>query len=211
MIPGLALNPSVMGKLIVQGLPSTYIRWIEPEPEESMSQYATRIANLYRIERGLNHVFVGHSFGGLLAQHLGQLFPKSRVIILSSVKSNEELPRAIRFLRHGYAYHLASKTMIKRSFKLWGWYHGYKDNSLREALMEELDTLGDTYLIWAYKQLIYWKSLALGNPLLHIHGSRDKTFPVKNITRCKVIKGGDHLMVAKRCDLINQLIREFLS
>jgi len=145
MIPGLALNPSVMGEIVIPGATTSYIRWIEPVEEEALTDYAKRLSSIYKINLEDDNYFVGHSFGGLLAQHLGHSFPDSHVIIISSIKTATELPRALRFLRSGYAYHLATKSVIKRSFKLWGNYFGYDNALLQDALLEELETLDDAY------------------------------------------------------------------
>lgn len=211
LFPGLALNPEVLGQIELLEYNVNYIRWIDPTPQESMIAYAKRITQIYSISEEQPLLFIGHSFGGLLAQVMASFFPKAKLVLISTVKQSSELPWKIRFLRHGYAYHLASKTMIQKTLSLWGWYHGYDQPELQEALLSETNTLDNEYFIWAYKNIIHWSGVVLENPMIHIHGDSDRTFPIDNISNCISIPGGDHLMVYKRAKEINLLIADFLN
>ncbi len=211
LIPGLGLNPQVLKKIELNGFELHYMRWINPQKDESLNNYALRISQLYNIPQDEDILILGHSFGGLLAQHLGIMFPRARIVLISTVKNASELPWKIRFLRHGYAYHLMSKRMILSTLSLWSSYHGYDEPELKQALISEVQSLDNEYFIWAYQQLIYWRGTQFSNTFLHIHGDRDRTFPIDNIFRCKVIPNGDHLMVYKKANMINQLISTFLA
>ena len=211
LIPGLALNPEVTGNIELEGYEKIYIRWIDPAGEESLESYAQRIIEIYQIPENESIVLLGHSFGGLLAQQIASNRPLAKLILISTVKNSDEIPWKIRFLRHGFAYHLASKKLILRTLSLWGWYHGYDEPELHNALVTEMSSLSNEYLIWAYKQIIHWQGVPSKNEFIHIHGDMDKTFPIENISNCLSLSGGDHLMIFKRSSEINALIAPFLS
>lgn len=211
LIPGLALNPEVTGNIELIGYEKIYIRWIDPAGEETLSSYAQRIIDIYQIPTEESILILGHSFGGLLAQEIALSRPLARLILVSTVKDRQEIPWKIRFLKHGFAYHLASKNIILKTLSIWGWYHGYDEPELEEALISEVESLSNEYLIWAYKQIIQWDGNPPSNEFLHIHGDMDKTFPIENISNCLSLSGGDHLMVYKRASEINHLIEPFIS
>jgi pimeloyl-ACP methyl ester carboxylesterase len=210
LIPGLALNPEVTGNIELEGYEKVYIRWIDPAGEESLESYAQRIIDIYQILENESIIILGHSFGGLLAQQIASVRPLARLILISTVKDSSEIPWKIRFLKHGFAYHLASKKLILRTLSLWGWYHGYDEPELHNAFVTEVSSLSNDYLIWAYKRIIHWEGIPTRNEFIHIHGDMDKTFPIENIGNCLTLSGGDHLMVFKRSTEINILIASFL-
>jgi len=211
LIPGLALNPEVTGNIEMPDYEKIYIRWIDPAGDESMKSYAYRIIDIYQIPSDESILIVGHSMGGLLAQQIALIRPHARLILISTVKNAQEIPWKIRFLRHGFAYHLASKSLILKTLSLWGWYHGYNEPELQNALTSEVESLSNAYLIWAYKQIIHWNGLPLQNDFIHIHGDMDKTFPIENISNCLTLSGGDHLMIYKRAQEINNLISSYIE
>ena len=211
LIPGLALNPEVTGNIELTGYEKIYIRWIDPAGEEDLSSYAQRIIDIYQIPEDESILILGHSLGGLLAQEIASTKPLARLILISTVKQRQEIPWRIRFLRHGFAYHLASKSIILKTLSIWGWYHGYDEPELEDAFISEVESLSNDYLIWAYKQIIQWDRNQPTNEFLHIHGDMDKTFPIENIGNCLSLSGGDHLMVYKRASELNKLIEPFIS
>ena len=211
LIPGLALNPEVTGNIELTGYQKVYIRWIDPAGEETLTSYAERIIDIYQIPAEESILILGHAFGGLLAQQIASVRPLARLILISSVKHSHEVPWKIRFLKHGFVYHLASKKIILRTLSIWGWYHGYDEPELHEALISEVESLSNDYLIWAYKHIIQWEGVPIQNELLHIHGDMDKTFPIENISNCLSLSGGDHLMIYKRASEINKIIETFIS
>ncbi|MEL6124145.1 MAG: alpha/beta hydrolase, partial [Bacteroidota bacterium] len=178
--------------------------------DESMVTYMDRLKDVYSIDKDPNVVFIGHSLGGILAQELASHMDDVPVILISSVKGPDELPWHIRSLRHGYAYHLASKSFIKRTIPLWGGYHGYENQEVKDLLIDEVETLDNTYFIWAYKQAIYWEGALKNTVIQHLHGTVDRTFPIRNISDYTPIRGGDHLMVYKHGEILSEHIRQCL-
>lgn len=211
LIPGLALNPEIMGLLELPHFEKYYIRWIDPIGDESLASYASRIIQLYPFPSDGTFLLIGHSLGGILAQEIALSYPKARLVLISTVKDSNEIPWKIRFLRHGFAYHLASKDIILRTLSLWGWYHGYNEDMIVEALTSEVETLSNAYFIWAYKQIIHWEGHPLSNSYIHIHGDMDRTFPIQNIHNAIPVSGGDHLMIYKRASKITALIEGFIN
>jgi hypothetical protein len=68
-----------------------------------------------------------------------------------------------------------------------------------------------TYVQWAVKQVVNWKNNWQPEQLIHIHGEKDKIFPVKKIKSPIVIKDGSHLMIYNRPTEISKIILNELS
>ena len=93
-MPGMAANPKIFEFI---KLPSNfkvhYLEWQMPYKNELMSEYALRIS---RLIKGNNIVLIGVSFGGIIVQEISKIIKSKKVIIISSVKSNKELPLMIQ-------------------------------------------------------------------------------------------------------------------
>ena len=66
------------------------------------------------------------------------------------------------------------------------------------------------YTNWAVNEVLNWKNEWQHPGLFHIHGSKDKIFPIKNIKADAVIKDGGHFMILNRADEISRLINSIL-
>lgn len=210
-MPGLSLSPTVYSKLDIEEYKPTYLRWMNPEKDESLDHYSQRLIDIYDIKDSSDTLLLGHSLGGIVMQTMATHLTKARIGVISSVKNRNEIPAKIRMLKYGYAYHLAGKSFIKATIDLWGGYHGYDSDELKQLLIDEVETLDNDYYIWAYKQIIYWEGLNIDLPVFHIHGTDDRTFPLDNIENATPIEGGDHLMVYKKAEEVSAAINKILS
>ncbi|MEM1219413.1 MAG: alpha/beta hydrolase [Bacteroidota bacterium] len=90
-IPGLGFDQRIFEQLELPGCSLYFLDWIEPLPEESLRNYAARMAK--RLPPEVKQwVLVGHSFGGILAQEMTVFLPADRVILLSSIQKPTENP-----------------------------------------------------------------------------------------------------------------------
>ena len=99
LMPGMAANPNIFEfiKLPVN-FKIHHLEWKMPYENESISEYALRISSLIN---GKNIILIGVSFGGILVQEISKIIKSKKVIIISSVKSNKELPlRQVRSIFH---------------------------------------------------------------------------------------------------------------
>ena len=66
-----------------------------------------------------------------------------------------------------------------------------------------LSVRDENYLKWAIKEMVNWKqSIPLKN-VIHIHGTYDLVFPVLNLKNYIPVERGDHTMILKRADWLN--------
>ena len=110
-MPGMAANPLIFENI---KLPSTdfvmhFLEWVLPEDKESLSAYAKRISvNIVHA----NFVLVGVSFGGILVQEINKHIQAKKVIIISSVKAKDELPKRMKFAKYTKAHKILPTSLV---------------------------------------------------------------------------------------------------
>ena len=74
-----------------------------------------------------------------------------------------------------------------------------------------LDKSSGTFFKWAVHQVLHWKQHGIVTPIIHIHGTRDKLFPIRYIKDPIPVKGGNHFMVVYKGKEISKIITSYLS
>ena len=57
---------------------------------------------------------------------------------------------------------------------------------------------------WAIETILCWKQKEVNEAVVHIHGDADEVFPIKNIEKCIVVKGGTHIMIVNKFKWLNE-------
>lgn len=202
-MPGLAASPSIFQYIALP--PETFevhhLDWFLPEPGMDLQEYARRMAE--KVAQP-DPVLVGVSFGGMLVQEMAQYLSPRRVIIISSIKCQEEMPRRLLVARYTQLHKLlptgminnlevltrfAFGDMVKKRLKLYERYLGMRDKG---------------YLDWAIDQIVRWDRKQPLPGLVHIHGDRDVVFPMTYIAGCLQVPGGTHTMIIHRHKWFNE-------
>lgn len=202
-MPGMAASPSIFERI---QLPSDtfeihLLEWLLPEKEETIEAYAQRVA------KDINHdnvILVGVSFGGILVQEMKAFVNPKKVIIISSVKSNKELPRKMKVAKTTKAYKLIPTQLFENIDMLTKFTFGSSIIKQRLKLYEKFLSVRDKhYLDWAIEQIINWKRTEIDSEVIHIHGDADEVFPIKYIQNAIVVKGGTHIMILTKYRWLN--------
>jgi pimeloyl-ACP methyl ester carboxylesterase len=202
-MPGLAASSSIFEKI---KLPESqfemyYLEWFVPELNESLTNYANRMAALVKHE---NAILIGVSFGGILVQEMKKYLKAQKVIIISSVKSNLELPQRMKIAKSTKAYKLVPTSLLKNLDALAKYAFGtiIKD---RVELYKKFLTMNDkAYLDWAIENVICWERTKFDPEIIHIHGDNDSVFPSQNIKNFINVKDGTHIMIINRFKWFNE-------
>ena len=59
--------------------------------------------------------------------------------------------------------------------------------------------------------IVNWDRTRYPGQIIHIHGDRDHTIPIKNIEYDYRLEGGSHMMMITRAGEINEILREILG
>lgn len=208
-MPGLAASSAIFERIDLSNeqFEMQLLEWEIPLPSESLSQYAKRMALKVTHE---NPVLVGVSFGGILVQEMATLLKPFRVIIISSVKTNLEFPRRLKVAKTTKAYKLIPTSLILNVENLAKFSFGEKIKSRLQLYEKFLSVRDIHYLDWAIEQVILWERTVADPTVIHIHGNQDDVFPIKYITNCIVVPGGNHAMILFRFRWLNEYLPEII-
>lgn len=208
-VPGLAAGSEIFRNI---KLPDNYevhiLEWLIPEKGESLKAYAKRMA--VRVKEK-NAILIGVSFGGVVAQEMSDFLKLKKLIIISSVKSKDELPRRMKLASFTKAYKLIPTSLVLSTDDLTKYSIGPKTKKRLSLYQEYLHVRDKHYLDWALEKMITWDRKEKFENVVHIHGEKDIVFPIKYIDSCEVIKGGTHVMILNKGREISQKLLEIFE
>jgi len=182
------------------------IRWEQPGENEDIADYAKRLCSQIEEPGG---IYLGVSFGGIIAIEVDKHIKASKIVLLSSVKEAKELPGFFKVAGKLRFYKMANVKLIQKEsrwlFNMYG-VNGPEHQALLMALFRDLDP---TFFKWAIKQMMLWRHEHDNNNVIHIHGSADKAFPFKQLKKVDyVVKDGGHFMVFDRVEELNPILEK---
>ena len=177
-MPGLAASSKIFENII---LPENlfemhYLEWIEPEVNESLKNYAKRMSAFVIHD---NSVLIGVSFGGILVQEMKQFLNTFKVIIISSVKTSDELPAKMKLAKTTKAYKLIPTGLLANLDNLSKYAFGTLINERLDLYKKFLVMNDKIYLDWAIEQVVCWNRSEIDPEIIHIHGDNDSVFPIE--------------------------------
>lgn len=184
--------------------------WIPPQPRESLPSYARRLAA--EIDPGGPCFLGGCSLGGMLALEVARHLQARACLLISSIRSPDELPLRYRMLRP-----LAG--IATQPLRLLPWAArgvqatGRRWMSLqRQILFQQAADADGRFLAWAAWAVLQWTPQPPVNvPIIQIHGTRDRVLP-HTLTRPEVlVPGGGHVLPVTHPDLVNQFLRNEMA
>ncbi len=183
------------------------LEWILPEKEETLVNYAKRMSVNVKHE---NAVLIGVSFGGILVQEMKQFLNVRKVIIVSSVKSNMELPRKMKIAKSTKAYKLIPTNLLLNVENLAKYAFGSYVKQRLKLYEKFLSVRDKDYLDWSIEQIINWERTEIDPTIVHIHGDADEVFLFKYIKKCIVVKDGTHIMILNKYRWFNANLPEII-
>jgi len=205
-MPGLAASSKIFEyiKLPDDKFELHFLEWLLPfSVKESLEDYAKRMA-AFVVEK--NPVLVGVSFGGIMVQEMSKHLKTQKVIIISSVKSNNEFSKRLKILQQTKAYKLFPAKVISNieDFSMVAFGEFTKK---RLAMYQKYLSVRDpNYLSWAIDHVLNWQQTIPQENIVHIHGEEDHIFPIKNIKNCISIEKGTHIMILTKAKTISEII-----
>ena len=202
-MPGLAASSSIFERIELpkDTFEMHLLEWFLPNKNETLQSYAKRMAEKVKHE---NAVLVGVSFGGVLVQEMAQFLNLKKLIIVSSVKCNAELPRRLKLAKTTKAYKLLPTGLMQDVELLTKYAFGDVLKKKLKLYEQYLHRREKEYLDWAIEQMVCWERVEVDAKVIHIQGDADEVFPVKNIKKFINVKGGTHLMILNRYKWFNQ-------
>ena len=207
-ISGLGADERAFSRLKVDGYKFEYLPWLIPVANETMEAYAHRMKENIVDECP---VLMGLSFGGMMCIEISKLVPVDKVILISSIKSSNELPswmKAASILR-------LNKILPMRPYKI---IEPIQNNFLGVNNAEEIEMVRNyrknaspQYLDWSINEVLNWRNNWQPPKLFHIHGDADKIFPINKLVPTHVIKNGGHFMIMNKAEEVNAALKLILT
>lgn len=209
LVPGMAAGSEIFRNI---KFPKNYemhiLEWLIPEKNESLEAYAKRMAS--RIKEN-DAILIGVSFGGVVVQEMNQFLKLKKLIIISSVKSRNELPRRMKLASLTKAYKLIPTSLVLSADDLTKYSIGPRTKKRLSLYQQYLHVRDKQYLDWALEKMVTWNRTEKIKNVVHIHGDNDMIFPAKYITDYRVVKGGTHIMILNRGREISQMLLEIFE
>ena len=174
-MPGMAANPKIFEFIkLPSNFKTHHLEWQMPYKNELMSEYALRIS---RLIKGNNIVLIGVSFGGIIVQEISKIIKCKKVIIISSVKSNKELPLMMQIGKKTKAYKFLNINWIHDFESLALFVFGPIVRNRIQLYRKYLSVRDENYLKWSIDQIVNWNQKTPLKDVIHIHGTIDLVFP----------------------------------
>ncbi len=202
-ISGFGADERVFSRLDFGHNHVTFLKWEAPDKNESLEKYTNRFLNKIKDS---NPILVGLSFGGMMSVEIAKRIQTEKIFMISSIQTQDEMP---------WVFRLTGKSGLNKVLPLKPYsflepienYNlGVKNEEEKTLVREYRKNVSQIYTDWAINQIVNWKNRNKLSNLIHIHGSADRIFPIKNVHPDFIIKGGGHFMIMNRADEINEIL-----
>ena len=207
--PGMAADVSIFEFL---KLPEHYqihtIPWEIPYKAETLQEYAKRLSSQIKEP---NPVLLGVSFGGLVVQEMSRFLELRKLIVVSSVKSKNEFPKRFEVLKRTRLNKLLPTSLVG---KIDNWENIFFTEHTKKVgrLYDKYLTVKDPYYLdWSIENIIHWDQEKPIENIIHIQGSDDLVFPIKNIDNYIEVPNGTHAMIVNRARWFNEHLPELIE
>ena len=147
----------------------------------------------------------------MIATEIAKQIKTEKIILISSIKSKEELPFLYRLAAFLNLNKFVPQQLYKQTNLFIYWLFGAKtkeDKNLLKAVLQDMDL---HFVVWAVNEILNWKNKFIPNNLFRIHGSGDKLLPIKESLNFYQIKNGSHLMVLNKADEVSAALKQILN
>jgi pimeloyl-ACP methyl ester carboxylesterase len=183
--------------------------WIPPRKNESLPQYAARMAETIAPSRDAPLVLGGVSFGGMLAYEMARYLEPDAVVLIASCRTRKGLRpiygpgRWLPVKAWSVAKLLAGPVLRIKHRK------SVNKRELLTAMFRESDS---AFMHWTLRAILRWEATPLENvPVFHIHGRRDRLIPARRVKAGVWIPNGGHLINVTHAEEVNAFLRKALG
>jgi pimeloyl-ACP methyl ester carboxylesterase len=208
-ISGLGADERAFSKLTVEGYNLHVIQWLKPYPKETIVQYAARMREPIGEE---NPILMGLSFGGMICTEIAKQITVEKIILISSIKSLHELPlwmKAVAKLKLNRVVPLKRTSRFSESIQ--NLFLGISTPEEKAVVAVSRRKDNKAYIQWSVNEVINWKNNWQHQSTFHIHGDKDRMFPIKRVKATYIIKNAGHFMIMNRADEVSSYINLIMN
>ena len=157
------------------------------------------------------YIFPGQGSDERLFKHLVLPPGYDTVHISYPVPEKHELPGRYTFQQHFRLNRIIPKRMTKGGARLLQGIVEPDRKHDKETFKDMLKAKDPVYLKRTVDMIINWERIAYSDKIVHIHGDKDHTIPIKNVQYEYLIEEGSHMMMITRAGEINVIIASILK
>lgn len=155
-ITGLGADEKVFSFLDLSFAKTVFIKWIKPLRNETLADYALRLKD--ECIPDPNPVIIGLSLGGMIATEIAKTIPSAKVIIISSAKTELEIPPRLKLLRYVPLYKMLTVTLIQKTLKTQEYFLGARSKTARNYLKNLAERTDIHFYRWAIGAMLIGKT-----------------------------------------------------
>ena len=193
----------------IEGWEIRCIEYEVPERHATMNSYARQLAK--QIDTSQNFALAGVSLGGMLAIEMTDWLDPRQVILISSAANSTEIPGLYRFFRHLPLHRILGGNFYK--FSTLALQPLFEPMPRQEAQLFR-SMIKDTepkFMRRVVRCIVEWDRVGEVAGVIHIHGTKDRTLPIRHTTPDLVVEGGTHVMVHLLPERVMYLISSILN
>lgn len=208
LVPGLGADCRIYKHIDLSGHEVVNISWLEPEKHDTLSTYAQKLIDNYRITP--QSIVIGNSLGGMLAIEIAKRVTLDKVILISSIKSIDEAPWYFSFFKTTQLHRLVpTKKLTSLEFVIEYAFGGMSESD-QKLFADMLKSTSPHFMEWAIGAILNWDNQTIPKNVYHIVGDNDRVFPYQKIKGATVVKGGTHTMIFNNAKRISNWLKEIL-
>ncbi len=205
---GLGADERIFHKINFGKNTVTHIKWITPTKNETLINYSGRLAKQIT---AVNPILIGLSFGGMVAVEVAKLISVEKIILISSAKSTAEIPSLYKFAGKIKLHKIVNAKILVKANKLTNKFFAVRSTSDKKIISSMIGAADTVFLNWAINEIVHLQNTFVHPNLIHIHGTADNILPFKYVQANIAVKGGTHLMILNKADVVQQHILDAIK
>lgn len=211
LFSGLGADESVFARLKFPRAQLYHITWPNLTPHTSREDFLSQIKT--QIKTRHNNIFLGVSFGGLVAQDIAVTVPVDTLIVVSSLMDAAEMPRIYKSLLARMLLKMTPDFLLNKPNFLLNHMFSIGTDESRQTLRDIIQDTEPAFVRWAVNYVQKWRKMpeSTANRVFRIHGAKDRIFPCPAPMSGVAIVPGGHFAVYESADEINRLLENWLG
>ncbi|MCD8739826.1 alpha/beta hydrolase [Mucilaginibacter roseus] len=209
LIPGLGADCRIYKNIDFKGHDVTFVNWIEPALTDTLSRYAQKLIDQYKIEK--NSILIGNSMGGMVAIEIAKLLPMDKTILISSIKSSAEASAYFPFFRTIPIYRFIPTGLLVQARLFIKYVFGNMLPDDQHLFEDMYKNTSPTFIKWAMGAILNWENTTIPTNVYHITGSKDRIFNCRKAVGAQIIENGTHIMIFDRAAEINMILKGIIN
>lgn len=208
LISGLGADERVFQFLkLPEGVEPVCLKWIKPEPHESLESYAARLAE--KIDDKEPYVLIGLSLGGMLAIEISKKKKPEATILISSAATCTEIPKFYR-MAGSVGLHKIIPTGIFKTGSFLKRYFISESPECKRVVRELIKDVDPEFVRWGMDAIIHWNNTQVPERVYRIHGNKDEILPL-HFKPTYEIPEGRHMMVLDKAGEISTCLAKICA